>query len=175
MRLNFRNAVALSLLIALSLAGPLTSAQEKQPSKIKASAIQVMMIGADEITLPAEFQVSLYEQLINQLQKKGSVFQHVYRDGDRTAATTADLIALQCTVTSFKKGSETMRQVTTVAGATSITLLCQFRDQAGTSLLDRKIEGKVRFLGGNLKATYDFAKKAATIAEQNFSPTAGGD
>jgi len=173
MRLNFRNAVALSLLIALSLAGPLARAQEKQPAKIKASTIQVKMIGADEVTLPAEFQVSLYEQLINQLQKKG-VFQHVYRDGDRTAATASDLIALQCTVAGFKKGSEKTRQVTTVAGATSITLLCQFRDQAGTSLLDRKIEGKVRFFGGNLKATYDFAKKAANVAEENFSPTAGG-
>ena len=174
MNLNFRNAVVFSLLIVLSVAAPLARAQEKQPVKIKASTIQVKMIGADDVTLPAEFQVSLYEQLINQLQKRG-VFQHVYRDGDRTAATASDLIALQCTVTSFKKGSETMRQVTTVAGATSITLLCQFRDQAGKSLLERKIEGKVRFFGGNLKATYDFAKKAANLAEENFSPTAGGD
>lgn len=174
MKLNFRNAVVFSLLIVLSLAAPLARAQEKQPAKIKASTIQVKMIGADDVTLPAEFQVSLYEQLINQLQKRG-VFQHVYRDGDRTAATASDLIALQCTVTSFKKGSETMRQVTTVAGATSITLLCQFRDQAGKSLVERKIEGKVRFFGGNLKATYDFAKKAANLAEENFSPTAGGD
>ena len=173
MNLNFRNAVVFSLLIVLSVAAPVARAQEKQPVKIKASTIQVKMIGADDVTLPAEFQVSLYEQLINQLQKRG-VFQHVYRDGDRTAATASDLIALQCTVTSFKKGSETMRQVTTVAGATSITLLCQFRDQAGKSLLERKIEGKVRFLGGNLKATYDFAKKAANLAEENFSPTAGG-
>jgi len=169
MRPKFRNAVAFSLLIAMSLAGPLARAQEKRPTKIKASAIQVKMIGADEVTLPAEFQVSLYEQLINQLQKKG-VFQHVYRDGDRTAATASGLIALQCTVAGFKKGSDTMRQVTTVGGATSITLLCQFRDQAGTSLLDRKIERKVRFFGGNLKATYDFAQKAASVAEENLSP-----
>ena len=173
MRLNFKNAVVFSLLIVMSLAAPLTRAQEKQPAKIKASTIQVKMIGADEVTLPAEFQVSLYEQLINQLQKKG-VFKHVYRDGDRTAATASDLIALQCTVVGFEKGSETMRQVTTVAGATSITLLCQFRNQAGTSLLERKIEGKVQFFGGNLKATYDFAKKAANVAEENFSPLAGG-
>ena len=173
MKLNFRNAVVFSLLIVLSLAAPLARAQKKQPKKIKASTIQVKMIGAEDVTLPAEFQVSLYEQLINQLQKK-AVFQHVYRDGDRTAATASDLIALQCTVTSFKKGSETLRQVTTVAGATSITLLCQFRDQAGTSLLERKIEGKVQFFGGNLKATSDFAKKAANVAEENFSPTAGG-
>jgi len=30
--------------------------------------------------------------------------------------------------------------------------------------------GKVRFFGGNLKATYDFAKKAASVAEENISP-----
>ena len=172
MRLNFRNAVELSLLIALTLASPVGRAQEKQPGK-KASAIQVKMIGANEVPIPAEFKVSLYEQLIDQLQKKG-IFQHVYRDGDRTASSASDLIALQCTVAGFKKGSETMRQVTTVAGATSITLLCQFRDQTGASLLDRKIEGKVKFFGGNLKATYDFAKKTARVAEENFSAAGKG-
>ena len=61
-----------------------------------------MMIRADEITLPAEFQVSLYENLINQLQKRG-VFQHVYRDGDRNAAAAPDLIALQCTVQKLRQ------------------------------------------------------------------------
>ena len=83
----------------------------------------------------------------------------------------ADLIALQCTVQKFEKGSEKMRQVTTVAGATSITLRCQFRDKAGNLLLERNITGKVRFFGGNLKATYDFAKKAANIAAENFLPS----
>jgi len=43
------------------------------------------MIQSDEITLPAEFQISLYENLIRQLGKQGG-FQHFYRDGDRNAA-----------------------------------------------------------------------------------------
>jgi len=55
-----------------------------------------------------------------------------------------------------------MRQVTTVAEATSVTLRCELKDKGGNSLLERNITGKVRFFGGNLKATYDFAKKAAT-------------
>jgi hypothetical protein len=38
-------------------------------------------------------------------------------------------------------------------------------------LLERDINGKVQFFGGNLKATYDFAKKTATVAQQNFSAT----
>jgi hypothetical protein len=172
MKLNFRHAVTLSLLIALSFATPALRAQEKQPAKTKAPAIQVMKIRADAIRLPAEFQVSLYENLIDQLQKR-AVFQRVYRDGDQNATTAPDLITLQCTVLSFKKGSEMMRQVTTVAGATSITLRCQFMDKGGNSLLVRDIKGNVRFLGGNLKATSDFAKKAASVAGEKFSSGAG--
>jgi hypothetical protein len=65
------------------------------------------------------------------------------------------------------------RQVTTVAGATSISVHCEFTDKDGRLLLARDIKGNVRFFGGNLKATYDFAKKAASVTHQNFSPVAG--
>jgi hypothetical protein len=40
-------------------------------------------------------------------------------------------------------------------------------------LLERDIKGNVRFFGGNLKATYDFAKKAATLTRENFSAIDG--
>lgn len=134
----------------------------------KASSIQVLMIESDEIKLPAEFQISLYENLIQQLEKKGG-FQHVYRDGDTAAAGASDLVILHSTVRGFKKGSEMARQVTTVAGATTIDVHCQFTDKGGAALLESDIKGKVKFFGGNLRATYDFAKKAAKIANVNFS------
>jgi hypothetical protein len=41
-------------------------------------------------------------------------------------------------------------------------------------VLVRDITGKVRFFGGNLKAAYDFAKKAAKVADENFSSAAAG-
>jgi len=151
---------------------PPSNAQEGQQSKINASAISVMMIHSDEIQLPAEFQVSLYENLIQQLLKKGG-FQHVYREGDRNSAGAPDLIILHSTVRGFKKGSEMARQVTTVTGATSISVHCEFTDKDGQLLLARDINGKVWFLGGNLKATYDFAKKATGVAHKNFSGAAG--
>jgi hypothetical protein len=66
-----------------------------------------------------------------------------------------------------------LRQVTTVAGATSITIHCVFSDKEGKSLLESDVKGKVRFFGGNLRATYDFAKKTARIAHDNFSPIKG--
>ena len=135
---------------------------------IKASAIKVEMIQSDEIKLPGEFQVALYENLIQQLGKKAP-FLHVYRDGDHNAANGPGLVVLHSTVRGFKPGSEKTRQVTTVAGATSITIHCQFTDNRGNVLLERDVSGKVRFFGDNLKATYDFAKKTATVTRDNFS------
>ena len=167
MRTHFRNTLAIFVLLTLSFAGQLR-AEAKQPAKIKASAVEVRMIPYDELILPPEFQVSLYENLIEQLRKR-AVFPSVYRDGDRNAGNAADLITLECTAVKFKKGSETLREITTVAGATSMTLRCEFMDNAGNSILVRDITGKVRFFGSNLKATYDFAKKAAKFADENFS------
>ena len=143
--------------------------EKKQPTKITAGAIQVEMIQSDESSVPAEFRAALYENLIRQLQKRG--FQHVYRDGDRNAASVADLVVLHSTVRGFKAGSERARRVTTVAGATSISVHCQFTNADGQTLLERDVTGKVRFFGGNLRATYDFAKKASSIAYEPFSPT----
>ncbi len=172
LKIMFERVSVCALLVMMLLAGPVLRAQEKQPAKIKASSIKVTMIESDEIKLPAEFQISLYEDLIQQLQKKGG-FQHVYRDGDRNAADAADLVILNSTVRGFKEGSERVRQVTTVAGATSISVHCAFTNKDGKLLLERDIKGNVRFLGGNLRATYDFAKKTAQVAHENFSPNAG--
>src|SRR6266850_5526250 len=157
----------LSLFTLIFAASPLL-AQKNKPAKIKAAALQVEMIQSDEIKLPAEFQVALYENLIRQLEKRGK-FRHVFRDGDRNATSVGDLVVVHSTVRGFKAGSERARQVTTVSGATSITVHCQFTSSDGTSLLEQDVNGKVRFFGGNLKATYDFAKKAAHVANENFS------
>jgi hypothetical protein len=151
---------------------PLSHPQGRQSAKTNASAIAVMMVQSDEIKLPAEFQVSLYENLIQQLQKKGGI-QQVYREGDRNSADAPSLIVLHGTVRGFKIGSERARQVTTVAGGTSISVHCEFTDKDGQLLLARDIKGNVRLFGGNLKATYDFAKKAASVTHEKFSPVAG--
>jgi hypothetical protein len=163
---------AIFLTAFLTVATPALRAEEKTTAKIKAAAIKVIMIESSEIKLPAEFQVSLYEDLIQQLQKNGG-FLHVYREGDRNADNATDLIILRTTVTGFKEGSERLRQVTTVAGATSIDIHCAFADPSGKALLERDIKGNVRFFGANLRATYDFAKKTAQLARDNFSPSAG--
>jgi len=147
-------------------------AQVAPPRATKASAIQVLMIQSDDIKLPAEFQISLYENLIHQLEKQGG-FQHVYRDGDHNATAVPDLVVLHSTVRGFRKGSEMARQVTTVAGKTSVDVHCQFTDKDGKNVLERELNGKVMFFGGNLRATLDFAKKAAKLAHDNFAVNSG--
>ena len=170
---RFSYSICASLvLLASFLAFSKLSASAAPKPLAKASAIQVLMIQSDEIKLPAEFQISLYENLIKELEKKGG-FQHVYREGDSAAASAPDLLTLHSTVRGFKEGSERARQVTTVAGATSINVHCQFTGKDGATLLESDIKGKVRFFGANLKATYDFAKKAAKIAHDSFSGKAG--
>src|SRR5216684_2208441 len=148
------------LLLSISLAIPKWRVKAAPPPVSKVSAIQVLMIESDEIKLPAEFQISLYENLIQQMEKNGG-FQHVYRDGDRNATGAADLVLLHSTVRGFKQGSERARQVTTVAGKTSIHVHCRFTDREDKTILEHDLEGKVMFFGGNLRATLDFAKKAA--------------
>jgi hypothetical protein len=161
-----------AFLTAILLCGISAMAQDKpKPAKIKASAVEVDMIHSDEIKLPAEFQVSMYEDLIRQLQKKGP-FAHVYREGDRNAASATDLVILKSNVTGFKEGSQRKREVTTVAGATEIKIHLLFTDKDGKTLLEADVTGKVRFFGGNLRATYDFAKATTKIAHEHFTASA---
>jgi hypothetical protein len=164
--MRYRASVAISLCLSALFLGGRALCGEKKITKIKTAGIQVAMIQSDDIAVPAEFRVALYENLIHQLEKRG--FQHVYRDGDRNAAGAANLVVLHSTVRGFKAGSEMARQVTTVAGATSINVHCQFTNAEGQPLLEQDVTGKVRFFGGNLKATYDFAKKASRFAYEKF-------
>ncbi len=162
------SATLVFLLLGAHAAPARLHAQAAPPPAKKASAIQVLMIQSDETKMPAEFQISIYENLIRQLEKQGG-FQHVYREGDHNADGAADLVVLHSNVRGFKKGSEMARNVTTVSGKTSIDIHCQFTDKDGKSVLERDLNGKVQFFGGNLRATFDFAKKAAKLAHDNFA------
>jgi len=58
--------------------------------------------------------------------------------------------------------------VTTVSGWSSMTLKVRITDHAGQAVVDRDIEGKVRFFGENLNVTYDFSKKVAGVVRDTF-------
>jgi hypothetical protein len=156
------------LLAQASSAGQSPSASAPPSAKkLTASAIQIEPVEIGDVKMPPEFRVAVYEHLLEEVSKSGK-FQHVYRSGDRAAGDVPDLVILRLKVKGFKQGSERTREVTTVAGATSVDLGVQVTSRDGTVLVDRDVEGKVRFFGGNLRATYDFSKKVAEILRQSF-------
>ena len=162
----FAASGAALLMWASLLAQPGRAAQQTQ--KLTASAIQLeRIVPPDDLLIPEDTRVSMYENVILQLIKTKK-FQHVYRSGDRTAADAPDLVILHLIPEAFKPGSQKEREVTTVAGATSIKVKVQFTSREGKVLLEKDVEGKVRFYGENLRATYDLAKKVATVVNESF-------
>ena len=161
----------LLFLIAISLGCGLPSfGQPQKAGPFKSSAIQVLQIQSEDVKLPAEFQMALYENVIEQVDKTKR-FQHVYRDGEMNAMNAPDLVTLHCTVTGFTQGSAMARQVTTVAGTTTIAVHMQFTDKDGKRLFENDAKGHVRFFGENLRATYDFGKQVGAVVRENFATT----
>lgn len=98
---------------------------------------------------------------------KDKQFRRVLRDGDRNAGDIASLLILKTTVEKYTAGSETQRAVTTVTGATKLTVRSQLSTRDGTIILDRAVHGNVRFLGSNLKATHNLAHNLAKTIKQS--------
>ncbi len=143
-----------------------TSTPQQAP-KFSASAIQIEPMDPGDLKIPPDFRVAIYEYLIEQIQKTEK-FPHVYRSGDKNAAGASDLVTLHTTAEAFKQGSQKKREVTTVGGWTSIKLKVQIVDHNGKTLVDREVTGRVRFMGDNRNATYDFSKKVAGIIRESF-------
>lgn len=141
--------------------------QTPKPAKTPSYAIQVEEVAAGAASLPPEFRIALYENLIREVGKTGR-FLNVFRSGDRTAAEFPQLVVLRTSVEAFTPGSQRTREVTTVAGATSIKVHVQVAGRDGNLLVDRKVEGKVRFFGDNLRATYDLSKAVSKILLETF-------
>ena len=157
---------------ALLMAQPARSGKPEpapeQTQKLTASAIQLeRIVPPQDLLIPEDTRISVYENVILQLIKTKK-FQHVYRSGDRTAADAPDLVVLHLIPEAFKAGSQKEREVITVAGATSIKVKVQLTSREGKVLLEKDVEGKVRFYGENLRATYDLAKKVAGVVKQSF-------
>jgi len=173
MKRAMSSIVPASFLMCVIFIGGFAPNAQAQPQKLgpfKFAAIQIQQIQSDDVKLPAEFQMSLYENVIEQVEKTKK-FQHVYRDGEMSAAGVPDLVTLHCTVKGFKQGSAMARQVTTVAGKTTIEVHMQFTDKDGKSVLETDTKGQVRFFGENLRATYDFGKKVGGVVRANFTAT----
>lgn len=145
----------------------ISPAETAAKPKLSASAIQIAMIDAGDIGIPAEFRFAVYERLVQRVRESGA-FQKVYRAGDRAADGIPDLVMLHTKVTGFTEGSQTTRELTTVFGATKVDVQASVTARDGHVLTDQKITGRVRFFGENLGVTNDLAKRIAKLLSQSF-------
>ncbi len=128
-------------------------------------AIQIEPVAAEEGKLPPDFAMAIYEKLIEEIAKTNK-FQQVFRSGDRRAADVQNLLVLKTTLEKFERGSETKRAVTTVGGATKVSVRAQLATRDLQIKMDKTAEGTVRLFGGNLNATQKLAKNVAALVNQ---------
>jgi hypothetical protein len=67
---NCRRFTTLLAFCAFLFAGVVLYAGNNQPTGFKVRGIQVATIQSDEISVPAEFRVALYENLVRQLESR---------------------------------------------------------------------------------------------------------
>jgi len=154
------------------LAAQVAAAATPASSETSGSAewsVQVMQIDRGDANLEPSFQIAIYENLLDELGKIKR-FKQVFRDGDRRAMNEANLLILKTTVEQYTPGSETRRAVTTVSGATKLSVRSQLCTRDGHIVLEHTVHGNVRFLGSNLRATHNLAHNVAKTINQASLP-----
>jgi hypothetical protein len=126
----------------------------------------VERVNPANLDLAPSFQVAIYENLVEELNKTKR-FKQVIRDGDRKAIETPHLLVLKTTVVKYTPGSETRRAVTTVSGATKLRVQIELLTREGKIVLERTVNGDVRFFGSNLRATHNLARNIAKAIKKS--------
>ena len=149
------------------LTGVAAFAKEKTAAKPAAAtpaatpwAVQIEPVSAEEGSLPPDFAMAIYERLIEDVTKTNK-FQQVFRSGDRRATDVPNRLILTIKLEKFKRGNQTKRAVTTVAGATKITVHAQLATLDSQVKMDKTVSGTVRLFGENMKATQSLAQHIA--------------
>ena len=164
--------VAATVTITVAFSGPLASQSVAVKSAGGSSgsgtqwSLQVERIDPGHLNLAHSFQVAIYENLLEELNKTKR-FKYVLREGDSNASGIPDLLILKTMVVKYAPGSETQRAVTTVSGATKLTVRSQLITRDGKIVLDRTVQGNVRFFGSNLRATHNLARNIAKVIRQS--------
>ena len=176
MRTNKSNSwifcVAATVMIAVAFSGRLAGQTAAVKSFGESSgsstqwSVQVEQIDPGDLGLAHSFQIAIYENLLEEL-KKTKRFKYVLREGDRKASEIPDSLILKTMVVKYTRGSETQRAVTTVSGATKLTVRSQLVTREGRIVLESTVNGNVRFFGSNLRATHNLARNIAKVIKQS--------
>ena len=166
----FRVAASITIAVAFSgwLAGQTATVKSSGGSTGSGTqwSVQVERIDPGNLDLAHSFQVAIYENLLEELNKTKR-FKCVLREGDSEASEIPDLLILKTMVVKYTPGSETQRAVTTVSGATKLTVRSQLVTREGRIVLENTVNGNVRFFGSNLRATHNLARNIAKVIRQS--------
>jgi hypothetical protein len=132
-------------------------------------SVQVDRVDPGDVALDPSFGAAIYENLLEELAKTEQ-FKQVFRSGDRNANDTLGLLTLKTTVQKYTPGSETRRAVTTVSGATKLNVRVQLVTREGRVVQEHVVDGNVRFIGGNLRATHNLAHNVAATLKKSTLP-----
>jgi hypothetical protein len=149
--------------------GPIRTTPEKSLKAAVEWSVQVDRIDPGATTLEPSFSDAIYENILEELPKSKQ-FKRVFRSGDRNANDASAVLVLKTLVEKYSPGSETRRAVTTIAGATKLSVRIQLVTRGGHVVLERAVEGDVRFIGDNLRATNKVARNAAKILKRSPLP-----
>ena len=145
-----------------------TSAERKDLA-VGQRSVQVDSVDPGDVSLDPAFRVAIYENLLDELGRTKH-FKQVFRSGDHNAGSLSDLLILRTTVQHYTPGSETRRAVTTVSGATKLSVRIQLCSRQGEVVWERRVNGNVRFFGDNLRATHNLAHNVAGLVKQATLP-----
>jgi hypothetical protein len=161
-------SVTIAVALSVQLAGQTAGVKPSGGSSGAGTqwSLQVERIDPGNLNLAHSFQVAIYENLLEELDKTKR-FKSVLREGDREASEISDLLILKTTVVKYSPGSETQRAVTTVSGATKLTVRSQLVTREGRIVLESTVNGNVRFFGSNLRATHNLACNIAKVIKQS--------
>ena len=162
-----------AIMFALSGQLPAQTAATKSSGSSEASStlwsVQIDQVDPGNLDLDSSFQIAIYENLVEEL-KKTKRFLQVFREGDLNSSDVPNLLVLKTTVEKYTPGSETRRAVTTVSGATKLSVRSQLLTREGKVVLERTVNGDVRFFGSNLRVTHNLAHNIAkTIKQSSWS------
>jgi hypothetical protein len=158
--------VVAAVMAVFAAARPVQLVAEKTAQKW---SVQVDRVDPGDVNLAPSFQIAIYENLVGELIKTKR-FNDVFRDGDHKANDAPNLLTLKTTVERYTAGSETRRAVTTVTGATKLTVRSRLCNRDGQVVVERVVGGNVRFMGSNLRATHNLAHNVAKSIKQSSLP-----
>jgi hypothetical protein len=150
------------------LAFLLTLAALPSRSLAQTWSVQVAKVDPGDVNIEPAFRVAIYENLLVELAKTMQ-FKQVFRLGDRNSSGP-EVLVLKTTVQKYTPGSETRRAVTTVGGATKLNVRSELSTREGKVVVERIVNGNVRFFGGNLRATHNLAHNIAGALKKSDLP-----